>query len=630
MRVDLKKYFLVGAAAKKEEFLSACQKAGIVHFIGTSTSTQSLLSSEFQDVVQAIKVLKQFDVEQAPDVYIDDPVSFSKRVLDDKQRMEELLSKEKTLKAQQSLIEPFGTIPFDQMEAIEASGYIRFRLFMASKKRRAAEKFSQLIEVGSAGNMDYFVSLVTEPFSPSGIEEIQITKELRNISQRMKEVAEELAELREGLRIRASFVEGIKKALVESINSASKHRVSSNVQSVLEDHLFTITVWIPSPNHKEFEELAHATDVYIEERVPAPDEVPPTCLYNKNMSKIGEDLIDIYDVPSHTDKDPSLWVLISFSLFFAMIIGDAGYGLVFLLSALFCRKKVTSPEGKRFIQLLGILGITSVLWGCCIHSFFDIDISPNNILRHNSPLTKLVEKQAQYHFSHHDVDVDEWTQEHSGIAPDSWQQFLYEPASEMSPVLYNRYADAVLLEISLLLGTVHILISIFRYLSRDYSSLGWVFFIIGGYLYLVHYLGAVSMLNYALGLDPVVAASIGLQLLESGLAIAVIGSIIRYGVTGIFEVMKSVQILSDILSYLRLYALGIAGAMIGTLANSCTERLPFIFAAIIIISTHIINIALSVMSGVIHGLRLNFLEWYHYSFEGGGKKFCPLKLETYR
>lgn len=630
MRMDVKKYLFIGASAKKEAFLSACQHAGIIHFLGTTTAPRELLIGEFQEVVQAIKFLKQFDVEQTIDVVVADPLSFSQRILADKQRIEDLHARAKTLRAQLSLVAPFGKIPYELMQEIEATGHVRFRLFFASKKRKASEKFPQLIEVGSFGNLSYFISLTTEPFSPSGVEEIPLTRELSSLLEEIQKNEKEVSELISSLHLRAALVESTKRALVDSVNNATKQHVTENTSILLEDHLFFIAGWAPASRQDEMENIARSLDVFIEEMLPASDEIPPTCLENKNLSKIGEDLINIYDVPSHTDNDPSLWVLVSFALFFAMIIGDAGYGLVFLATALLCRKKATSPAARRGIKLLGILGISSFLWGCCIHSFFDIELSPHNLLRHHSPLSTLVESQAQYRFLAHDEMVAAWTQDHAGIEPSSWQQFLYEPASPSTSTLYAKFADSTLLEIALLIGTIHILLSILRYLPRDYSSIGWVFFIIGGYLYLIQYLGAVSILNHYFGLDPTLGFSIGGQLAGSGLALAVVGSIIRYGITGIFELMKSVQILSDILSYLRLYALGVAGGMIGSLANSCAEKLPFIFAVIVIISTHVINIVMSIMSGVIHGLRLNFLEWYHYSFEGGGKRFYPLKLETYR
>ena len=70
----------------------------------------------------------------------------------------------------------------------------------------------------------------------------------------------------------------------------------------------------------------------------------------------------------------------------------------------------------------------------------------------------------------------------------------------------------------------------------------------------------------------------------------------------------------------------IAGAIVAGTINEIAVGLPIILGVLLIVISHLVNIVLGTMSGVIHGLRLNFLEWYHYSFEGGGKQFKPLKL----
>jgi V/A-type H+-transporting ATPase subunit I len=94
------------------------------------------------------------------------------------------------------------------------------------------------------------------------------------------------------------------------------------------------------------------------------------------------------------------------------------------------------------------------------------------------------------------------------------------------------------------------------------------------------------------------------------------------------ELLNVVQVFADVMSYLRLYALALGGVV---MARTFNDRLGIdmnLFAgALVILIGHTINITLAIMGGVIHGLRLNFLEWYHYSFEGGGRLFNPLKIQ---
>jgi vacuolar-type H+-ATPase subunit I/STV1 len=91
------------------------------------------------------------------------------------------------------------------------------------------------------------------------------------------------------------------------------------------------------------------------------------------------------------------------------------------------------------------------------------------------------------------------------------------------------------------------------------------------------------------------------------------------------EIANVVQVFSDVLSYLRLYALSLAGAIMANTFNQEGSALGLFMGFIIILIGHTVNLGLSFMGGVIHGLRLNFLEWYHYCFNGGGRLFKPLQ-----
>jgi V/A-type H+-transporting ATPase subunit I len=128
-------------------------------------------------------------------------------------------------------------------------------------------------------------------------------------------------------------------------------------------------------------------------------------------------------------------------------------------------------------------------------------------------------------------------------------------------------------------------------------------------------------------LTPATAFIVGEQLLYGGLIVAIVLSIVQTGFSGLASVFKIVEVFADTLSYLRLYALGLASMVLAGTFNEMGAMVGgYVFGAIIIVLGHMINIGLGVGAGVIHGLRLNFLEWYHHSFEGGGKKFNPLRL----
>jgi V/A-type H+-transporting ATPase subunit I len=183
------------------------------------------------------------------------------------------------------------------------------------------------------------------------------------------------------------------------------------------------------------------------------------------------------------------------------------------------------------------------------------------------------------------------------------------------------------MELSLLIGVIHISLSFLRYIFRNFSGLGWIVFMIGGYLYFPTYLKATSMLNFMGWVSVPVAASIGLQLIYAGPAIVFILSLVQGKRWMAFhELTNGIQVFSDVLSYLRLYALALAGMVMASTFNEMGEKAGIFGGIFIILIGHSINMGLSIMAGAIHGLRLNFLEWYRYSFEGGGRLFNPLRL----
>ena len=358
----------------------------------------------------------------------------------------------------------------------------------------------------------------------------------------------------------------------------------------------------------------------------------PTYLENEGFSRMGEDLVHIYDTPSTTDKDPSNWVLYSFALFFAFIIGDAGYGLVYLTLALFLKYKFRSSNGdtKRFINLFVFLSTACVIWGTLMTSFFGMQIDYNNPIRKVSINQWLAKQRMAYNIAQENETYHEMITAYPQLAnekdPNKFLAFVPPSAPEQGNVILSRLADNTLFELALFIGVIHLMLSLLRYSLRTWANIGWAIFLLGAYLHFSANLNIPSFMNTVFGIDLVLGGKIGLQLIWIGIGGAWLLSIIQNGWVGIFEPMNLIQIFADSLSYLRLYALALAGAIVASTVNGIAAGIPTFFAVFLIVGSHLINIILGTMSGIIHGLRLNYLEWYRWSFEGGGKEFKPLKL----
>lgn len=631
MRIDVKKMLFIGAKSNKDAFFETAQHAGIIEFFHSQKVKELPLNAEAQKIAHAIKVLQEYVYEKQENKK---DISLAEDIADTINRLQALKgqSNEKKWLIRQELqrIIPFGNFSIDGLLLLEKETGHKARFFFAKQTKHLKENCPSLILINRIQGIEYFFSFADEHFSHPDAIEVSITRSVEELKALLTDLEQTIEHVDEELRQLTRYNFLLHHALIHYINQTSLDHALGSVSLFLDDQLFIIEGWVPNNKVHELNPLAAKHHIYIEEVVIESQEVSPTYLENHGMGRVGEDVIAVFDTPSHLDKDPSLWVLVAFSIFFAMIVNDGGYGLVFLATALFlrCKTQKITRLGRRMLILVVLLGTVCLMWGGLTNAFFGIKFSPNNPLRTYSLMTWLVEKKAKYHFETKDDVFTYWEQKLPSLAhATSPQQFLYThlPNNDTLPV-FEKFSDNIMLELALFVGSIHICLGLLRYFGKNRANIGWVAFIIGAYLYLPTYVNATSFANFVFGIDKVEGARSGLHLLTVGALFALIACVVRDGFLGIFEIMTSIQIFGDILSYLRIYALGLASSIVATLVNEMATALPLVIATILILFSHGLNIILSIMGGTIHGLRLNFLEWYHYSFEGGGKPFRPLCL----
>lgn len=632
MRIDVKKFLFIGIESDRAAFFKKAQEAGIIDFISEKGKTKEL-SADINNMISAIKILRGLPTaqqEELEEYALADGLAY--KILQIKNNLGKLFEEKRIIQLEIARVGIFGDFSLEDIAFIEREGQRKIQFYF-SKHAASSDLLlpPEVIYVGTEHELDYFIAINKKTTQYPKLVEMRIERALGTLKQQLANIEKEIYKAEESLKPYAKYNTFLHHALVNKFNTYNLNTASNSVKSALDDSLFVVSGWVPVNKLHQLNPLVNEMDVHAEEIAIESTDHIPTYLENHGLNRLGEDLIHIYDTPSPTDKDPSLWVLLSFALFFSFIIGDGGYGLIFLGIALYIRYKYSGIKGagKRILNLFTLLCFGCIVWGFLTSSFFGINISPDNPLRKYSAIQWLVEKKAAWHIAHQDSVYTSWTEklpELKGITDAS--EFVKKASTKTengtSYDLISKFSDNIMIELALLIGVVHILLSMFRYLPRNWTMLGWIAFVIGGYLYIPHYLGAASMTQYLLGIEIENAAKNGLYLLIGGIGLAVIISIFKNKLLGLLEAMTAIQVFSDILSYLRLYALGLSGAILGATINESAAALPFVVSTLLIIIGHGINILLSIMSGTIHGLRLNFLEWYHYSFEGGGKMFKPL------
>lgn len=635
MIVNVHKYLLYGAKDQMDRFFELAQRAGFMEFIGVSHKKSLELPDDIKTVLLAIKQAKKHEIhpDQAPQIDTG-PVELAQKIVQLNMQHEQLLEERRLLNIEITRIAPFGNFSKQDLTRLENDTKRVIQFFcMKSDLAREMSLSPELIYVGTEYDLDYFFSINKERTQYPKMIEILIDRPVGELNQRLLEVNERIASIESDIRYYSNALPFLQKGLLDLLNDFYLRLTKHDAENILDDAAFAIEAWVPETKIKSLFGLLSGFCVCAEEIAIEPLDRIPTCMENKGLSKVGEDLVHIYDIPSYTDKDPSLWVLIFFAVFFAMIVSDAGYGLLYLGLSLFAKWKFPkmSSVGKRFIKLAIILSSCCVVWGVFTASFFGIEIGPNNPYRRISFIHNLATQKAEYHIEQQDDVYQEYVKEFPAVAQavDGHDFLLKASVLQEGKTRYTaleNFYDNIFMELALLIGAIHISLSLLRYLLRSWAGFGWVLFIIGSYLYFPKILNATSILNFTGIMSKSTAYAWGFQLIWYGIGLAFVGAFIQKRWGAFHDMMNIIQIFGDILSYIRIYALALAGMMVASTFNAMGESAGLIGGTLIIIAGHVVNVLLSIMGGVIHGLRLNFLEWYHYCFEGGGRLFNPLRL----
>jgi V/A-type H+-transporting ATPase subunit I len=549
MRFDVKKILFIGTQELRKPFFKKAQEEGIIEFIDPRIVKTKEIPEDIQAVTHAIKILRALPlVSQEETVDYENADQISQLILDTKHQIDKLQEEERILKLEIARIEIFGNFSIEDLNFIEREGKRKIQFFCAKKDAINEENIPEcVLYVDSDHGLDYFVSVAKEKKIYDSMIEMKIEKPLDELLARKKKVVQEIEKFSHILKEYEKYNRYLHKALIYKLNRYHLINAQGFVESPLTGSLFAVTAWVPVNKISHLDKITDQYKVHYEEIAVESKDIMPTYLENKGAARIGEDLVHIYDTPAPTDRDPSLWVLASFALFFSFIVGDAGYGLILLLVAIYIRYRL-QPKKKshiRFSNLTIILFTCCVIWGLLTTSFFGLSFPPDSPLRKVSLLTFLVEKKTDYHWKEKDSTYQYWIKEHPETAMLTNPKAILlkaTPDNGKSYPMLEKFSLGVMAELALFIGCVHVIISLLRYIDRNWVSLGWVLFIIGAYFYIPFYLDAPSMMNYIFGFDQENLAINGIYLMAGGMGLAMILSLFINKLLGIFEAMTVVQV----------------------------------------------------------------------------------------
>ncbi|MFI3173790.1 MAG: V-type ATP synthase subunit I [Bacillota bacterium] len=362
------------------------------------------------------------------------------------------------------------------------------------------------------------------------------------------------------------------------------------------DTTFYFDGWFPAKAQKKIEAVLNKYECYYEISEPDPDEDVPVLLQNGNFATPFESVTNMYSLPGKGDIDPTTVLAPFYFIFFGMMLSDAAYGLILVVLTAIAMKKFTLEGSKlKMVKMFYYCGWSTFMWGALFGGWFGdfFTVAAKTLF---------------------DVDF---------VIPALWFDPLAEPMT--------------LLIFSLILGVIHLFVGMGMQayiLIKDGKMFDaicdiflWYALLVGAVLFGIG--GSISPGATMLGQVLAIVGAVGILLTggrkKSNLAGKLMGGLgSLYGITGY---------LSDVLSYSRLLALGLATGVVAKVINTLGSLAgggiagAFVLLIALVFGT-IFNVAINALGAFVHSCRLQYVEFFGKFYTGGGRAFAPFERQT--
>ena len=582
MITQMKKYTFLVFHREYEAFLEQLRDLGVVHV--TEKAAGMADDAHLQELLAKADNARKLIAQGAPDQLLTEKANLEQRIAATQKEAEKMAI--------------WGDFSTERMEQLKAAGYT-LRYFTCPKKLFQEEWG---IVVAEQGTTVYFVQ-VTSSGDEAKDESLEAGVQEQYLNQKSAADLQKDIEGLNGLlvaqnaRIELWAKENI-PALEEELKQLQEQidwkRVTLNTESKADGSLKILEGFCPIDQVAALDAVLEKQEVYYQAEDPTAEDNTPIKLRNNKFTQLFESLTGMYGWPNYGEFDPTPILAPFFLLFFAMCMGDCGYGiLLIIIGLLIAKKKLNIEMFDGLGPIITVLGIGTTVVGFFLGTFMGIDL-------YNA----------------------EWM-----------PQALKSVMIKGEVMGYD-----IQMVLALCIGVFHICLAMvvkaicytkqFGF-KENIATWGWTLLIVGGLL--VAILG-MTVLPAAVFKWAIIAVGI-----VSALGIYIFNTpgrnpLINIG-AGLWDTYNmATGILGDVLSYIRLYALGLAGGMLGAAFNNLGSMvlgdnvitwLPF---ALIVIFGHALNLAMSALGAFVHPLRLTFVEYFKNSgYEGKGTLYKPFK-----
>ena len=593
------RYDFILLKGEEEEFLLKLQELGVVDVNRSSRPVDSdslAMVARAEELQKAIRLLEAqpSGIRTSAGQDVDDPVSEAFRlrgIIADLDRSAGELRKEVSEK------EAWGAFDKSSLEALEKAGF-RIRFYSCSRKAfdpALGEKYALQVIQETDKNV-WFVTIaddseysfpMNECRRPEG-DVVEARERLASVEAELKETEGRLAGL-------AAYIPQVRKEYASCMEGLDRYLARKESENGVEDHVVMFEGFAPSEDDARLEEAFGQMDLLWFKDEAKVEDNPPIKLRSNRFTKMFAVLTDMYGRPEYNGFDPTPYISVFFLLFFGFCMGDLGYGLVLIVAGILMNRMASF---RSMAPLVTVLGIGTSLIGLFFHTFFSMDML-------------------------------------------TWECIPEAVKNCMLPSKFNlmgsEYDGTMVLAI--LVGIFHLCVAMVvktiyatkqKGFANSLGTWGWTLLIVGGVI-----VAGVALTGV---LDSAVTKWIIIALGSiSALGIFILNDLHRNPLknigAGLWETYNTATgLLGDVLSYLRLYALGLAGAMLGQAFNTLGWGLAeggsiggWIGFIIVVLIGHVLNIAMAALGAFVHPLRLNFLEFFKNSgYETSGRDYAPL------
>ncbi|MCR4675789.1 MAG: ATPase [Sphaerochaetaceae bacterium] len=601
----MKAVSVVSSASRKAELLNRLKELGVFH-ISEKKSADSALLARFEDLNRNFSALKEIEGSSYEKKVLseNDFEELDKKVTDSRASITRLSDERTKCLLAADRIRAWGYFNPSDLLSLKDEG-LEIHVYRMGKKdleKLRKDENVRFIKLSSVEKMETVAVIGDKLDNSVSATEFELPeKGLSDIEKRIGEIDSELSQCRKNLTDASSNLASYKFYILKCSNDITYSSADCTLES--EDGLVWLSGYIPADNCKEFTDAAQACSwAYIMDDPKNDDEKVPTKVRYNKITTLMEPVFDILGtIPGYREYDISFWFLCFFALFFAMIIGDAGYGFCFLAVALglhFKQKKATN-----LVLLIYVMSFATIAWGAVTGTWFGLEEAMSIPL-----LKKLVIPQiANYP-----------------------EYFGYTAVQQQNTIM----------KFCFMIGTIQLslacVMNVWTKLGKKdlsfIADIGWLLSINA-----LYYVVLLLVVNAEISLVPValvILAGFVLVVLFGGMSPEkTFAQGLKAGLADAFTVfLNTISAFGNIMSYIRLFAVGLASLAIAQSFNNMA--LGFngwlkVAGILIFVIGHALNLVMGLLSVVVHGVRLNLLEFSgQLGMEWTGVAYEPFKEKT--